>query len=267
MSAYLTTSYKKGFFLTEEALIKLDDIIRKRLDETDQKVKVIFKVYRTDGMLLEYESPGEVVGEENAVRNAVKRIDIVGLSNTTRLKMIFDSQESVDLQLNSENRDLAYLLFSDLKEYLTAEILKFMRFTFKDLLSSPIFMPVLIILIPIFAFIFIRDTPNSEAIEAIVQSSDVQQKLNFLIQQTVKKDDLGNLKYLIFAMFGMMIVPTFLGLIMDKTFPRNVFYWGKCATSYDRLISIRDKIFWGVGITFVIGIASTVAVDIFKRGS
>lgn len=224
MSAYLTTSYKKGFLLTEEALIKIDDLIRKRLVAADPEAKVIFRVFRTDGMLLEYDAPSEVVAEENAARNAVKKIEIVCELKAAALKMTFDSSESVDLKLRSENRDLAYLLFSDLKEYLTAEVLKFRAFTFDAVLSSRTFLPIVMLLIPLLTLFAVRDAPKPEVTAVMIQSVDIHQKLNYLVQQTTKKDEFGNLKYLVFVMFGVMMIPVFLGSVLDRAFPRNVFY-------------------------------------------
>lgn len=61
MKAYLETSFRKGFLLEEEGLIKLDDIVRKRLFPTDTSKSLKYKVFRVDGMLLEFDTPAEVV--------------------------------------------------------------------------------------------------------------------------------------------------------------------------------------------------------------
>ena len=59
MNASLETIFKKGFKLTEENLIKLDDIIRKRLSIPGSPNPVLkFKVFRVDGMLLEFDTAG-----------------------------------------------------------------------------------------------------------------------------------------------------------------------------------------------------------------
>lgn len=265
MAAYLTTTFKRGFLLTEESLIKIDDLIRKRICEVDPESKITFNVFRKDGMLVEYESPGEVVKEENSLRNAVRRIDIVCEQGSVKLKLVFDEKESVDLEIESENRDLAYLLFSDIKEYLSTEVLKFRGFSFDAVLTSRQVLPLIAMLIPLFTLLALKESPKPDVVAQIIQSADVQQKLNYLIQQTVKKDEVGNLKYLIFVMFGIVLIPLMLGSMLDKAFPRNVFYWGKKVAPYNRLHSIREKVLWGVVIAFVIGIASTVAVDFFRK--
>jgi hypothetical protein len=115
MNAHLETTFKKGFLLTEENLIKLDDIIRKRLISNDANAKLQFKVFRVDGMLVEFDTPTAVASEENSSRNAIKRLEIISDGISYKLKLLFDPKENTDLRIESNDRDLAYLLFSDIK--------------------------------------------------------------------------------------------------------------------------------------------------------
>jgi len=73
------------------------------------------------------------------------------------------------------------------------------------------------------------------------------------------------MKWYLGAMFVVLVVLFFLGLLLDRAYPRNIFYWGKLAQAHDRLLSLREKVVWGIVIAFVIGIASTIAVDYFKH--
>lgn len=264
MNAHLETIFKKGFLLTEENLIKLDDIIRRRLIANDANARLQFKVFRVDGMLVEFDTPTAVAAEENSSRNAIKRLEIISDGSSYKLKLIFDPKENTDLRIESNDRDLAYLLFSDIKEYLYSEVLRFRSFSFDKALDSKNTIPFLMIPFLLIMFYSMKDSPSPEMITEVLRSTDIASKLNFLIEHRTNNQDPNPLKNYFYVMIGVLFVLFFAGGFLDRTFPRNLFYWGKVAQSHDRLLRIREKLIWGVVIAFVIGIASTVAVDYFK---
>lgn len=263
MNAHLETTFKRGFLLTEEALIKLDDIIRKRLQTNDPAAKIQFKVFRADGMLVEFDSPTAVAAEENSSRNAIKRVEILSSEQSYKISLKFDPKDNTDLAIEANDRDLAYLLSSDIKDYLHSEVLKFRSFSFDSALSSKTIFPLLMLPLSLIALYSVKENPRPEVVSEMLKSSDVQTKLNFLIETRVTQD-VGPMKYYFVGLIGTLIVLFFLGSILDKTYPRNIFYWGKAAQAYDKLLGVRERVVWGIVIAFVIGIASTVAVDYFK---
>lgn len=264
MNAHIENTFKRGFILTEEALIKLDDIIRKRLTATNPAAALQFKVYRSDGMLVEFDNPSSVAAEENSNRNAIQRVEILSVSASYRLSLNFDSKENTDLDIEANDRDLAYLLASDVKEYVNSEVLKFRSFTFDSAMGSKYIFPLLMLPFMFFSFAGIKEPPQPEAVSAILATTDLQAKLDFLIKTRASQDP-SSLKWYFPSMIVVLITLFFSGSLLDKAYPRNIFYWGKLALAHDRLVSLRDKIVWGIGIAFVIGIASTVAVDYFRR--
>lgn len=265
MNAHLDTTFKKGFLLTEEGLIKLDDIVRKRLANAVANVSVDFQVRRVDGMLLDFDGTSGVISEENSHRNAIKRIVVTSVSDVHKLALAFDAKDGVDLRIEATDRDLAYLLFSDIKEYLNSEVLKFRSFSFDSVLSSRRVFPFFMI-VPLIWMIATLRPPDEAEVQAVLASADVHQKLNYLITQRHEADP-EHLSYFMGGMFVLMFLMFFVGATLDRIFPRNIFYWGKAAASHDRLLKTREKVIWGVLIAFVIGIASTVAVDIFGAKS
>lgn len=263
MNAHLENNFKRGFFLTEEALIKLDDIIRKRLTAVDPAVKLQFKVFRADGMLVEFDNPSAVAAEENSSRNAIKRVEILSTGAAYKLSIKFDPKDNTDLAIEANDRDLAYLLASDIKDYINSEVLKFRSFSFDSAMSSKNIFPFLMLPFMLISISGIKESPKAETVAAVLASNDVQAKLNLLIESRAGQDP-GPLKWYLVAMFAVLVILFFLGSLLDKAYPRNIFYWGKLAQAYDRLLSLREKVVWGIVIAFVIGIASTVAVDYFK---
>lgn len=263
MNAHIENNFARGFILTEEALIKLDDIIRKRLTTVNPAVTLQFKVFRADGMLVEFDNPGAVAAEENSSRNAIKRVEILSAGPAYKLSLKFDPKDNTDLAIEANDRDVAYLLASDIKEYLNSEVLKFRSFTFDSATSSKLVFPFLMLPFMFFSISNIKEA-KPETVAAVLATNDVQAKLNLLIESRVTQDT-STLKWYLPAMMAVLVIFFFLGSFLDKAFPRNIFYWGKLAQAHDRLVSLREKILWGIVIAFVIGIASTVAVDFFKR--
>ncbi|MBC7860521.1 MAG: hypothetical protein H7Z39_17465 [Burkholderiaceae bacterium] len=266
MNAHIENNFKRGFILTEETLIKLDDIIRKRLTSVNPEAVLQFKVFRSDGMLVEFDNPGAVAAEENSSRNAIKRVEILSAETAYKLSLKFDPKDNTDLAIEANDRDLAYLLASDIKEYVNSEVLKFRSFSFDSATSSKHIFPFLMLPLMFFSLSSIKESPKAEAVAAVLANNDVQAKLNLLIEsQSRSSQDPTMFKWYIGAMIALFAVFLFLGSLLDKAYPRNIFYWGKLAQAHDRLVSLREKIVWGIVIAFVIGIASTVAVDYFKH--
>lgn len=264
MNAHLETNFKRGFFLTEEALIKLDDIIRKRIVAADPDAKLQFKVFRADGMLIEFDNPSAVAAEENSSRNAIKRVEILANGTAYKLSLKFDPKENTDLAIEANDRDLAYLLVSDIKEYINSEVLKFRSFSFESALDSRNIFPLAMLPFLYLSISNVKEAPKTDAVEAVLASSDIQAKLNLLIESRMAQD-VGPMKWYLIAMIAVVAALVFVGSLLDRIYPRNVFYWGKLAQTYDRLINLREKVTWGIVIAFVIGIASTVAVDYVKH--
>jgi len=262
MNAHLETTFKRGFLLTEETLIKLDDIVRKRLESADPLAKVSFKVFRADGMLVEFDTASLVAAEENSSRNAIKRVEILSSANFYKLSLRFDSKEGTTLEIEANDRDLAYLLASDIKDYVQSEILKFRSFTFDSALGSKNAFPFLMLPFLFYSLSSIKYA-EPEVISSVLESTDLLTKLNFLIESRSSQDP-GFSKWYVAGMIFILFTLFFLGSFLDRIYPRNIFKWGKQAQIYDRLLGHREKVMWGIVIAFVIGIASTVAVDYFK---
>jgi hypothetical protein len=216
-------------------------------------------------MLVEFDTPAAVAAEENSTRNAIKRVELLAAGASYNLSLQFDPKENTDLEIEADDRDFAYLLFSDIKEYLHSEVLKFRSFSFDAALRSKNTFPFLMIPLVGIAMYGLIDVPSQDRVAAIIKSTDIQQKLNFLIESRSEAQNIGAMKYYLMAMMGVMATLLFAGGVLDRLYPRNIFYWGKAARAYDRLLNIREKVMWGVVIAFVIGIASTVFVDYMKK--
>ena len=265
MNAHLETNFRRGFLLSEENIIKLTDIISKRLAPFESDARVLFKVYSIDGMLLELDTPSSVAAQENSSRNAVKRVDFVSSGASCKLLLQFDPEDNVDLKIESSDRDLAYLLFSDIKDYLHADVLKFRSFSFDAALNSRNAIPVFMLPFFLFPFLMEKEGPSAATVSKVIESKDAQTKLNFLIEHRPNNYDLGKVSNFAVSFMAIFFLFIFIGPILDKAFPRNIFYWGKAAQAYDLLLKTREKVIWGVLVSFIIGIAATLFVEQFGK--
>ena len=64
MGAHLTHKFKGGFLLTEEALVRIEDILRTRVNNLTQE-SVTFKIFRSDGLVLEYKAISDFIKDPN----------------------------------------------------------------------------------------------------------------------------------------------------------------------------------------------------------
>ena len=264
MATFQRFSTRKGFFLTEEALVRISDIAKRRFEENGRTATVHFRVQRKDGMLIEYHSPTDVAAEENAPRNAITRVEIASKTETGELRITFDAKDGLDLFVKSETRDVAFLMTSDLKEYFASEVLRFRAFSLTQLLDKRATFPLLMIaaLAIMFTLMQSHEYVSKDKIKVAIESNDIAEKLNFLLQDRFQRTSIP-----ISFMSGFLSIPLIflLSPFIEAVFPRNIFYWGKAAIAHERTKAIRDKAFWGIVVAAVVGIGSTIAVEWLKK--
>ena len=265
MKVNFSYEFKKGFFLSEESLIKIDDIIKNRFNDED--LDISFGIFRVDGMLIESHLINSILEEENASRNFIKRIEVKAVTESHSMKLIFDSEESISLLIISDNRDFANLLIADLKEYINTEVLKFSSLDINKLKKSILALLMIIITgYMTFAMYNVISIEKSIDIEQLISSSDLNGKLNYLIQNKVSSSS-GNGMFLP-VMVGMSFIPILtlfpIERLIRRFFPKNIFYWGKRKSLYDENRVLRDKVVWGGMVAFFIAIISGVFLNYFK---
>lgn len=257
LNAYVKQTFRKGFFITEESIIKIHDIITKRLKEKNLDGKLTYKVYRKDSLVYETADHQEITKEENSVRNSITRVEINHKCEHLLFKMSFAKDEDTHIEIETTEKDFAYLLFSDIKEYLTTEVLRFREFRFQDSKFEKALLPLLS-MVMLLALFWMLDKPKLSDTEfrELLNSESTDNKINYLISNS--RERLNSSKFwsttsvLVFGSILLLAVVE----IADSIYPRNVFYLGKETSRYDNLCSIRSKITWGIVISFAV---STIA--------
>ena len=126
LNAYVKHKFDKGFLLRDEDLTKLLDFVKVRAAEVNAADRIKIKVYRSDSLVYESPSLEPLRAEENALRNRLTRVQVLLDHTELKVNFDFDAEENISIEIESTDRDRAYLLFSELKEYLNTEVLVLM---------------------------------------------------------------------------------------------------------------------------------------------
>lgn len=261
MICHIERYFDKGFLLKEEHIRKIFDITRKRLKEKDINEEIRFGVYRNDDLFFEENSVDALLEEENSKRNKIRKIEIKVVAEKLDFSLVFCKQNGASIEIESSDRDFAFLIFSDLKEYLLTEVLVF-RLWWKHLENGRFF----IFLLPMFVLLWLLFniiTPTSEEkIQAIIASSDISEKINFLIKERENRvPNLNSMKWYLYFFFAIILTSAFWTGIFEKfsfLTCSNIFCFGKESELYEKYCALRSKIVWGVLIG---GIVAGLAVN------
>jgi hypothetical protein len=260
-------SFSKGFYLSEESIKKIEDIISKRIGK-HPGYKQTFSCRRVDHAGISYDSSAELIGrEENSRIDSVNYLKIEGISDEASARLIFEKGEKTILEIKSEERDNGLLLSADLKEYLRSEVFRgklasIHRFIAKEqsLVLNLTLMAALFFSLMVLVFM------RPDGIAAIdVGRSSIDQKINFLVERNLENRKLD--KFGIYAP-SVVFLPLMIFLFSLKTrafSPVDTFYWGKEMSKYDSAKSLRDKIWWGVIVALVVGVIATILTENIPR--
>lgn len=259
MRAYIDHTFAKGFFLSEEHLIKLDDIIKKRLGEHGANGPLEYKVYRADGLVYSTDNHKTVIEEENSSRNAITRLNILYSDDSNKLDLDFDRGAGTKLKIETADKDFAYLLFADIKDYLGPEVLKFRSFKFKDTRIDRFIFPISMLFV-MATMLRTLATPklNDAKFNILLAKGSIEAKVNYLLENGRIRADLSKIWYSGLVVIGLAFVSELALSSMDRFFPVNIFCTGKEIARYQRLVDLRGKIIWGVlislGVSLVAGL-------------
>jgi len=266
VGAFLEADYAKGFFLSEENLIKIDDVIRTRVREVLVDPPIIYKIYRKDNFFVDYNSVADVLREENSNRNLIQTLVIRIDTEEVNLTVTFNKKEDSQLFLEADDRDLVFLLGSDLKEYLKSEVFV----TWRLGLNEPHYLAMAGMVMVLAGFVLatpaitslFKSNAGNTARDLALKSNNLGDKLNYLIDNRFPLGPKLELTwiYILIPIAAVLVV----SILVHSKSMTNVFYWGKEVPRYNRARSLRDKIFWGVGIALLVGIAGSFLSDMWK---
>lgn len=272
--AQIDFDFKKGFFLEEDDILKIDEIIKSRFNSLPNPI-LKYRIRRSDSNEYTTDILDIILKEENCKAQEIVSLTFMAESNREkkvheyesdyRLKLSFSKKDGTNLNIEGLDRDLVFLLKSDIKNYLDNNVNK--GFSIKDnmifRLNSMLFLMAFLFIF-LLGILFFKSSPTNNKAN-ILKSIDVNEKLNYIIQQSsdFSLTSTNSTFYIIVAfmmLFTIGLTFDFLPKLLGFIFPSNTFYIGKIMKVYDKKISLRNNIFWIVGIGLIVGIiASFVA--------
>lgn len=101
--------------LSADAITTLDGVVRRSLAPVGIVTPLRYRVLRTDGADVEYDSLDEVLAEPNGPASRITALTLAATSDDTDLKLRFDRAEGLQLVLRSSKRSEALALLNDLR--------------------------------------------------------------------------------------------------------------------------------------------------------
>src|ERR1017187_8717690 len=199
LNAYVKHKFDKGFLLRDEDLTKLLDFVKVRAAEVNAADRIKIKVYRSDSLVYESPSLEPLRAEENALRNRLTRVQVLLDHTELKVNFDFDAEENISIEIESTDRDRAYLLFSELKEYLNTEVLVLRkRASREDRLFLAVFpMACLMLIMGFTVFLSSSSSLGPGGLKTLQAGDDMQAKLNYLIAAQTKTTEMKSLAWLL----------------------------------------------------------------------
>ena len=315
MPASAKYSSKNGFTLDEEKLRKINDILVQRGKSLSPNCRPTYKVKRSDVFSYETQELQVIIDEDNSNSRKIEQISIkMSCDNDLTLDLTFDSDTK--LNVDGNNRDAVFLLYSELKAYLQSEVNANKIFILQKFLTSE-YITILFALLLIGWIIAIdlisearsaaqseqynvelaeyerqviewervrnevNDSERQEKIEAgnlVLEQDDLAMKLNFLIENSISTSpehpeyptypNYSNAPITIFfrpvfmfiIMLGIIILTMISKFLVGRLSNRSIYLIGKEIQRFEVMNRNRERIVWGVIITFLISVAAGIAV-------
>lgn len=255
MSAKVATKFDKRFELNEENIRRIHADIRKRTPQQTRN-DIVFEVFREDSLVFRTTEVDRLLSENNDSTQKIKELKIEYKDDSLNILLEFDAKNGAELTIDGEDRDQVFLIASDLREYMQKEVCCITGGMYdKKLIILPL------VIIAAFMIYFLQSfspNPNDAELQQILASTDVQAKLNHLIQSAARKTDLDHKGQAIGLMPFLFMIAVFVPWqkIFNFFFPGNIFLIGKQISVIANRRGFVRNIFWCVIVALIIALVT-----------
>jgi hypothetical protein len=133
MGAYAEQAFnKKGYILDEERLRKINSLLCQRVKDIPNSPIPVYRVFRSDSFTYSTKNLEDIICEDNYDYQRIERIYIYHDSEKAASPYEADEgfhllialeKDEIYLKIRGENRDLVFLLLSELKQYISQKLL------------------------------------------------------------------------------------------------------------------------------------------------
>lgn len=243
---------------------KIAAIIDRRLQTLSIVPKLEYKARRADGFQFTTDDSEQIVSEENYGSQRLTELVMTAYSpHGFSLTLDFDANSlfgrAVVLMVSGSDRDLVDLLSSELRSHIPSQV--------ANVRPAPKWLAVALLFAAFWwAFFTLKSLRPEHPLfnkAEVLQSSDIQLKLNYLIQGEGGSYPIPlTLSLLSLELLCLIGCFYFAGSGNPQPFkylmPRNMFLFGKGVKLYERRIGIRDRVIWtviiGLVVSFIAGL-------------
>jgi hypothetical protein len=282
VGAFVKHEFKKGFLLNEERLRKIHEILRKRLTGIEGPPEPVYKVYRADSFTYTTSVIEDVLNEENSEWQRIESLN-VSIRSNEKFKLDLDFRDRTVVHIEGEDRDLVFLVFSDLRQYLSNEVNVLKFAPWKTVQIAGVVLATIVLGIWFFfaLWVYVTKDPSidwkQEVVHAraLMEGQDINEKLNWLIETSLPEPEtpsairITNWVLIFLAFFGVGLmgisiageqIPKFRKIVDKFLFPTNVFLFGRERERYEKTMALRRNLFWVVFVGFIVSIGAGLSV-------
>jgi hypothetical protein len=270
MGAFVDHKFSKGFLLDEERLRKLNNILVTRCQQLPDKCNPEYQVYRADTFTYTTDTIEQVLNEGNAEWQRMLRLIVsIDAGDILSLKLDFGEAET-SLRIEGEDRDQVFLLFSELRQFLSNEV-NILRSQPKEAVQTVVFGLMLTLVVVFAASLVFKYAAQTTMVssETALASQDLAVKLDYLIEIDIARSEPPAVLWVLVAIMSIMTVALplrgTLAKLIGRFYPRSVFLLGKEIERHEKRQSLRHNILWGIVISSVIGILTGLIVWAITR--
>ena len=131
MQAYADYSFPGTFFLDEERIRKISNIVNRRISNHPHNTGIKFVIYRSDSYVFETSDINDVTSQENTRDRHITALTFQVEHSSLRFTLSFSGIDGVSISIRGEDRDFVFLLYSDVKEYINLNVISPRRLSFR----------------------------------------------------------------------------------------------------------------------------------------
>jgi hypothetical protein len=252
----------RPFALGPEHLGKIREIIQRRAGDG----KWICGATRSDGFQLATKDLNELLTDERLNEERLTHIglDFEGEAISVDVRFRSSSHQPVSLNVVGVEHDDVLLLTSALRRYINTEVLIRRAPGWIGGIVS------LVIVIAVVTFVF-RSHPHDPTFESVLQSQDVAEKLNYLLQhgshQGVYVSNGACLLVISMFVVAFFLIPHFFfsedPIIFRHLYPKNLFLFGPTAALFKKRAALRRNLFWSGIVAIAMSLFAGILLKLF----
>ncbi|WBU47603.1 hypothetical protein PF050_13975 [Kosakonia pseudosacchari] len=254
MAAIVEYDFPNYFEMDEEKIRRIHSILKKRIPDENHS-DILFIVKKSDNFIFHTKNINDVINDNNDSTSKITSIEINYRSTSVDINVSLTKIYGASINISGADRDEVFLLSSELKEYISKEVANIRRFRW--LKSSTILSLFMLIFLSYILYVFSTfKTVDSDALNTVLESTNTNDKLNFLIQKNKELPSSTTMLTPMFSLLCLMLLSQIIPFekIINYLYPRNIFLFGKEIAIIEKKKRNRSNLFWVVGVGGVISL-------------